>query len=284
MRNVLKNHSEVCHVWAQQNQERGKASKMFLRGETIYSYGEHFPIARFAKPAKNGQPGVVLFTTDSYSVTTSKHKTYACRAIQHCTIFWVPNVLAVTKDSHKRNLTDYEARIVNLIAKSSRARDNKGYYLKSAESLYTEAGQYKKMFGIRGNMFPMPDIECIKADIEKNKIREAAAEKKRERQNAANRKNAAGNLILWKQGKNKTSTGENITKENTFRWLDRQYIRLHKQNGTKAVAETTLGVKLLLKSNGKILPFVAVAWEALAYIGCHRIEYAEFARIMNLLK
>jgi hypothetical protein len=46
----------------------GKANNIFIEGETIYSYGHHFPMAvRIA-------PDIYAWNEDRYSVTTSKHQ------------------------------------------------------------------------------------------------------------------------------------------------------------------------------------------------------------------
>lgn len=71
MKKVFQNHSEVAHVFAQRTQSEGRASRVFFEGDTIYSYGYHFPIAKFVD-LPNGQT-VVLFTLDGYSNSTSKH-------------------------------------------------------------------------------------------------------------------------------------------------------------------------------------------------------------------
>ena len=46
-------------------------NNFYFDGDTIYSYGSHFPIARHVE-TKRGR--AVLFTTRDYSVTTSGHK------------------------------------------------------------------------------------------------------------------------------------------------------------------------------------------------------------------
>jgi hypothetical protein len=73
MRNVLP-VSELCHKWANQEQESGRNANgsMYFNGSTIYSYGSHFPIAKHIVN-EQGQRAV-LFTERSYSVTTEKHK------------------------------------------------------------------------------------------------------------------------------------------------------------------------------------------------------------------
>ena len=65
MRRVLKNHDEVCHVWAQQTQSEGRAGNIFFRDKSIYSYGEHFEMARFVDEE------TVFITTRGYSVSTA---------------------------------------------------------------------------------------------------------------------------------------------------------------------------------------------------------------------
>lgn len=79
-----------AHVWAQQSQPEGRNNngQFYFEGPTIYSYGSHFPIATF-KTTKDGRR-YVLFTTRDYSVTTSKHKSYARNAIHGEQIFYVP--------------------------------------------------------------------------------------------------------------------------------------------------------------------------------------------------
>jgi hypothetical protein len=77
MKTVFSNHNEVAHIWASQSQYEGRASNVFFEGETIYSYGRHFPVARFAPEFGN----VVLFTDKGYSNSTAKHKSIIRSAI-----------------------------------------------------------------------------------------------------------------------------------------------------------------------------------------------------------
>ena len=63
-------NDEVAQRWAQGL--KGKGSNMYTDGTTIYSYGEHFPIATRNK-------GIILFNDDKYSVTTRKHQSIVGR-------------------------------------------------------------------------------------------------------------------------------------------------------------------------------------------------------------
>jgi hypothetical protein len=104
---------------------------MFYEGDTIYSYGYHFPIARKVT-APNGET-VILFTTESYSVSTAKHKTIVRRAIGYHT----PNVLEVPLrvSQYSNILLTVDATVLILIDQTkeladkwTRARSNKSWY------------------------------------------------------------------------------------------------------------------------------------------------------------
>jgi hypothetical protein len=78
MKTVFDNR-QVCHVWAQQNQDRGRSNNgnVFFEGPTIYSYGYHFPMASFINA------DTVIINSDSYSVSTSKQQGYTHGAVYH---------------------------------------------------------------------------------------------------------------------------------------------------------------------------------------------------------
>jgi len=83
-------HMEVTHAWANQTGKSRKGFNMFYEGDTIYSYGYHFPIARIVE---GNDRKVVLFTNKNRSVSTSKHKSYTYRAVNHMTIYSVDFML-----------------------------------------------------------------------------------------------------------------------------------------------------------------------------------------------
>lgn len=77
MRTVFSSHSEAAHIWASQSQFMGRAGNIQFEDGVIYSYGRHFPVARFAPEFGD----VVLFTNRGYSSSTGKHKTIIRGAI-----------------------------------------------------------------------------------------------------------------------------------------------------------------------------------------------------------
>lgn len=87
-----KSNIELAHLWASQNVQEGRSSNrnLFFEGATIYSYGKHFPLARFID-AKHidlfhghcvAKKDVVLINNCSYSSTTIEHRACVYRAIR----------------------------------------------------------------------------------------------------------------------------------------------------------------------------------------------------------
>jgi hypothetical protein len=91
MKTVFTNQ-ELFHVFASGTQEHGRSANgnVFFSGNVLYSYGTHFPLAvRY-----NGK---MLLNADSYSVTTSKHKSYAARALRHFDCVYLPALRVVAE-------------------------------------------------------------------------------------------------------------------------------------------------------------------------------------------
>lgn len=115
MKTVFPN-SEVAHVWAQRNQQEGRNSNdtFYFEGNTIYSYGSHFPIASFI----DGNYDVVLWNDSTYSSTTSGHQSHVRNAISHYRILPVKYISGNKKD----NLEYYLKKLLQLAGKQERAR------------------------------------------------------------------------------------------------------------------------------------------------------------------
>lgn len=70
-------NKQTAQLFAQQTKRTGKNanSSLYFEGDTIYSYGYHFKIAKIISPK------TAVFTTRKYSVTTAKHKNDVMRAL-----------------------------------------------------------------------------------------------------------------------------------------------------------------------------------------------------------
>jgi hypothetical protein len=85
------NNMQVAHLWASQNKNYGKGSNFFFEGTTIYSYGRHFPIARFVMNERGNR--AALFTKDKWGPTTAKHINFARRSIPFgVPVFYAPEL------------------------------------------------------------------------------------------------------------------------------------------------------------------------------------------------
>lgn len=78
MRTVMPSR-EVAHVWASQQQAHPRNGKgtVYFEGPTIYSYGDHWPLASFLRP------DLVILNDDSYGISTSRHASYTRQALPH---------------------------------------------------------------------------------------------------------------------------------------------------------------------------------------------------------
>jgi len=192
------NNQEVAHLWANQSRERAKGSSFYFEGDTIYSYGSHFPIARHYK-------GVILFTTKDYSRTTARHKSETLSACSHKTVFQVVNPAS---DPSGADVKNYAGQIADLSTKAARARTS-DFVLKMLQSEVDEANSFCERFGFK-TRFTMPDnIDELKAkaraSAERERKQKAAADAKFERE-------AQEVIAQWKSGELTGSLSHRIEK------------------------------------------------------------------------
>lgn len=154
--------SMVAHLWANQSQDSARkpgSNNFFFEGDTIYSYGRHFPIARHtvALEVKDGQRTrsgvkvpVILFTTRRYSVTTSNHISSVARAIpRDAVIYYVNDPAADYPHNHKENFEALIREAVSLTKQARKARGRKAELLARARRTVQDANEYALAFGLR---------------------------------------------------------------------------------------------------------------------------------------
>lgn len=203
---------EIAHLWYHKTQEsaRNATGSLYFNGDTIYSYGSHFPIARHFS---NGKQDAVVFTTMTYSVTTSGHCSTVRSAIpSSATVFTVPSVnfgFSKSEDSHqhKENLAYYLESIENAIAQSARARTSfsKEWKHKQAVELTAECRAYCKFFRLKTPKLPrVPALDSAgMAQIREREAKLAAQKaeetrRQREEQAKLEQKRAG----RWRHGEN----------------------------------------------------------------------------------
>jgi hypothetical protein len=204
---------EIPHLWAHRTQDeaRNRQGNLYFTGDTIYSYGSHFPIARHV--TNDAGERVVLFTTATYSVTTSSH----CSAVRSAIpsgirVFHVPNVChgrysgsELTADDHASNLGDYAERIEKNVITSARARSSyaKEWNHEHAAGLRDEAIAYCAFFCLPIPKIPeVPGLDSAALTAIRKREAKRAAEKaeqtKRERAEALVRQQEL--ITRWRAG------------------------------------------------------------------------------------
>ena len=134
------NNTKTCEVFAKQTQEKGKGSHLFFEDNIIYSYGYHFPIACIMK-----KENIALFNSASYSVSTSKHKSYVLRALNYHKVLIVPCVVITDhnrEEAHKENIEYLKEEIKANIQKLKRSRTYKIFHKENIKRLVNTFNDY----------------------------------------------------------------------------------------------------------------------------------------------
>lgn len=132
-------NQQLPHVWYYQEKESGKGSHMFFEGKTIYSYGRHFPIACLHND-------VVLFTTDTYSMTTQRHISLVRRAIpSFAQIIYCKHPDEASNGYHTKNIESYKRQLESIKRDLGKAR-KKQPHLQNLASTYNKLAAYSTYF------------------------------------------------------------------------------------------------------------------------------------------
>ncbi len=289
--------SEIAHIWARQSQEHGKAvANIFFEGPKIYSYGRHFCIANIIKP------GVVLFTTQRYSVSTARHINMVDYACNHMRKIYCANPdgslsnnldgfqarisceLDILKNDRKRPATKDQAklelsRIVSQVAEYLEVTGNKlSKKLHSEFLLYLEAAKSEQAAA---------DLQTKLDKREKKKQRE---EDKKRAQILADGKTE---LMKWRSGRK-----SNFVR--SYSHLDLPVMlratRNDEQNNSispKDEIETSKGARVPYEQGRKLYTLIKAGRDVRGYdlngytvislngvlkVGCHEIERTEIDR------
>lgn len=285
----MSTHDMVAHNWANQTGRARNGKNMFYEGNTIYSYGRHFPIARIVEN-KAGEKAY-LFTTRNRSVSTSKHKSIVKRALCRD----MPCFEVLSFDLHKENIADYAVRVESIL-KSAARRRNPGYKiidLRLAQSIADEARRYARFFRLGNVRLPKLSAET---DAQLQALREAELEAQR------------------KKAQERRVDLERVEREDVPRWLAGEKIhlpydyprRLMRCNGD--MIETSAGACFPIADAREAFPKLLelhkraceeggesytdirlgdfrVDWVSCEAVraGCHIVEWKEVIRIANLI-
>lgn len=148
MKHVMGNKFEVVDAWFKQDRAHARCKTIFFEGNTIYSFGYHFPIACIDK-----DKGAILFNNHIYSMMTVKHQSAVWNAIYHDRLYVntereIP-VFTVREPQGQpsANMGYFAREIDELIDKASRATSNTAWYLNRAQLLLEHANAYAARYG-----------------------------------------------------------------------------------------------------------------------------------------
>lgn len=191
MKTVFSNN-QVAHVWAQQNQSRGRGSSFFFEDDKIYSYGKHFCIARILPGGK------VLFTTRTYGQSTSKHLSYTRQAVNHREVIhcFDPSEAPYVNMRHAMNV------IESLIKESKLPRKREATRVSLRHQAYRvaqEANKYLEAVKDESGAELCAPIQIDKDDLENIEKQLEASEKLRQEVVAQRQASEKKNLLVKRE-------------------------------------------------------------------------------------
>ena len=108
----------VAHAFAAGRQDHGRSQNgnFYFHGDTLYSYGAHYPVVRLDRETETA-----YFNSDQSSVTTEgKHKSAARRALRHFNAIYLPHMDVLTRRGwcklDRDDLAKYIQRIAEMIS------------------------------------------------------------------------------------------------------------------------------------------------------------------------
>lgn len=238
---------QVAHNWAHavckrgDSTPRGRASNLFYEGDTIYSYGHHFPIARYFD---HKGTRYCFLTTRSYSSSTQQHISLVRQAIpDDWTIIHVYNPLADYPAGHKKNWEAIVSKRDQQLEVAGNTRKRAGTRLEAyrrAVELQNQADEYRNLFCSKRDvklLKPLPPAETalptLAAKAKEDEEKRKAAEARRE---ARELQQAQEKLAEWLQGKD-TYPGSRVPVHFRLRSV------ANLCDITEAEVETTLGAR-----------------------------------------
>jgi hypothetical protein len=309
--------SNVAHFWAEENlgnggvkllkknTGHGAGSNFYWTGNVIFSYGQHFPIARVVTHKKEK---VVLFTRRGYSMTTGGHKRDVASALRGRTnkVFYTANANMPDKAEEKKH---FETEAAESFDKASRARAYAMAHVRTGLALVAEGNRMSAFFNLGFKLKVPKNIkelttkarkaEAAAAVLEaaKQARNEARYAREREARLAADAKTAAFKpefVAAWLKGID-LEIPEGVNRYN----LDiSEPTILRVRNG---VVETSRGAEVPLADAIKLIALIksgaalpvgfkvgefevnSIEADGSLKIGCHRISAAEVDRFVRSL-
>lgn len=202
----MASNAQLAHVWAQNRHASGDGSNFFFCGPTIYSFGRHFPIARFTDATAGGLP-VVLFTIENgWGGYTGRHIGHARNALHGLNVEVIECLEPGTRDGrhnsrelsqedqHAANVEDYGARYLDALKAAALARSRGPQHIERAEQLRQWCALYCEAFALDVPAWVTDEAPANLPEIRARAAKHAAEEKDRKRAKLA------GDAAEWRAG------------------------------------------------------------------------------------
>jgi len=294
MRNNRNKIAACAHDWAHALRPSGTASNLYFNGRTIFSYGDHFPIATI-------DGNYVYFTTRSYSATTAQHKSLARSAVSHKTFIYVSEVPVniepkKDKEFQKHNIDTWVKEIHNDLL-SYNGNPRKKSLLSTVKTNLEQLNVFIEATAIRpdaklASFLANPLVSTVTAYLLADDKKNKAIIKRR---NAKARKAHQVAVTEWQNGLRNSIpyyTGD-ISEFSYLRYNDSAK-RIETSKRVEVPLEIAKRFWMFLKSvlpvgckdcNYTILDFkVDEITDKWIKIGCHTIAMEEAKRIAGLMK
>ena len=267
--------SEVAHLFANQLQSEAttQGRNFYFYGNSIYSYGSHFCIAKFVDNFN------LLFTERSYSNTTAKHINHVRHATSHIKKIYCNNPIG----SHEQNFNAWLTEAENNIDKLKNARKPENYILE-LQRIKDKAEKYAQYFGI-STPLTLENALSITDKAETIIYLECKAEaiaKEKKRKETELKKQHAKNLKLWKNHEIYS-----LYQRDGFDYLRKDSEFFQTSQGVKIPIAVGLRfynsiVNKTIKAGDKFLDYtISEINNKLIKIGCHTITLKEINTIVN---
>jgi hypothetical protein len=306
------NNSQVAHNWANQTGSRGTGSSFYYEGPALYSYGRHFVVGLLATTSEGTR--CALMNNGRYSVTTSKHQSYA-RGALHGLGLKVFNVTRpdTAPEDIDANRADYLARIEAAQAALMKTRKYAEMCERDLLAVLREAAEYVRLFPIKGLMYKdahkrgrlilakaaEAEAGTLISETDRARINaKAAATRKADKEAAERRAKAAAaeraekmrQLDAW------TAGVEGVRAPSYWSLMGAPLPTRLRLKG--AAVETSRGAVVSIKAarvlwhaikagrdivGAVVEGFTVTAFNGVLKIGCHTIERAEVERVGALI-
>jgi hypothetical protein len=265
----------VAHLFANQLQTEAttQGRNFYFINEKIYSYGNHFCIAKFVDNY------TLLFTERSYSNTTAKHINHVYNATSHKNRIFCYNPIG----THEQNFKYWFDQAEEILKKLSNARKPE-IYLNQLNQIKDKATKYTNYFGIDifkplELLLSITDKDEVKSYLEtKQKLIEA--DKKRiEKEKAKAHKIA---LSKWRKFESQT-----LYTRDGFDYLRKDSENFQTSQGVKIPLAVGLRfynnlINNKVKAGETFLSYtISEVSKKLIKIGCHTITLKEINAIVK---